>query len=31
VRTPNGLKIRLQRTDMVNGQAAYDYVLQVWV
>jgi 3-phenylpropionate/cinnamic acid dioxygenase small subunit len=31
VRTANGLKIKLQRTDMVNGQAAYDYVLQVWV
>jgi 3-phenylpropionate/cinnamic acid dioxygenase small subunit len=31
VRTPNGLKIRLQRVDMVNGQAAFDYVLQVWV
>jgi len=31
VRTPNGLKVRLQRTDMVNGQAAFDYVLQVWV
>lgn len=31
VRTPGGLKIRLQRTDMVNGQAAFDYVLQVWV
>jgi hypothetical protein len=31
VRTRNGLKIRLQRTDMVNGQAAFDYVLQVWV
>jgi benzoate/toluate 1,2-dioxygenase beta subunit len=31
VRTPNGLKVRLQRVDMVNGQAAFDYVLQVWV
>lgn len=24
-------RIRLQRVDMVNAQAAYDYVLQVWV
>lgn len=31
VRTRGGLRIKLQRTDMVNGQAAYDYVLQVWV
>ena len=31
VRTPNGLKVRHQRVDMVNGQAAFDYVLQVWV
>jgi 3-phenylpropionate/cinnamic acid dioxygenase small subunit len=27
----DGYRIRLQRVDMVNGQAAYDYVLQVWV
>jgi 3-phenylpropionate/cinnamic acid dioxygenase small subunit len=31
VRTPAGLRIRLQRVDMMNGQAAYDYVLQAWV
>ncbi|NLD55350.1 MAG: aromatic-ring-hydroxylating dioxygenase subunit beta [Burkholderiaceae bacterium] len=31
VRTPQGLRIRLQRVDMMNGQAAYDYVLQAWV
>jgi len=24
-------KIKLQRVDMTNAQAAYDYVLQVWV
>ena len=27
----NGLQIKLQRVDMVNGQGPYDYVLQVWV
>lgn len=26
-----GWKIKLQRVDMTNAQAAYDYVLQVWV
>ena len=26
-----GYKIVLQRVDMTNAQAAYDYVLQVWV
>lgn len=26
-----GYKIKLQRVDMTNAQAAYDYVLQVWV
>jgi 3-phenylpropionate/cinnamic acid dioxygenase small subunit len=31
VRTPDGLRIKLQRVDMMNGQAAYDYVLQAWV
>jgi 3-phenylpropionate/cinnamic acid dioxygenase small subunit len=31
VRTLDGLRIRLQRVDMMNGQAAYDYVLQAWV
>ena len=24
-------KIRLQRVDMLNGQAPFDYVLQIWV
>ncbi len=31
VRTASGLRIRLQRVDMMNGQATYDYVLQAWV
>jgi 3-phenylpropionate/cinnamic acid dioxygenase small subunit len=31
VRTTQGLRIQLQRVDMMNGQAAYDYVLQAWV
>ncbi len=31
VRTVDGLRIRLQRVDMMNGQAAYNYVLQAWV
>lgn len=32
VRGANGsFSIRLQRVDMMNGQAAYDYVLQAWV
>jgi 3-phenylpropionate/cinnamic acid dioxygenase small subunit len=31
VRTAEGLRIRLQRVDMMNGQAAYEYVLQAWV
>jgi 3-phenylpropionate/cinnamic acid dioxygenase small subunit len=32
VRDPAGeLRIKLQRVDMVNAQAPYDYVLQVWV
>ena len=30
-RTKDGLRIKLQRVDMTNAQAAYDYVLQVWV
>src|ERR1700722_1889242 len=30
-RTRTGWRIRLQRVDMVNGQGAYDYVLQIWV
>ena len=31
VRTPQGLRIQLQRVDLMNGQAVYDYVLQAWV
>jgi benzoate/toluate 1,2-dioxygenase beta subunit len=30
-KTKNGYAIKLQRVDMTNAQAAYDYVLQVWV
>lgn len=30
-KTKNGYAIQLQRVDMTNGEAAYDYVLQVWV
>ena len=30
-KTRSGFKIKLQRVDMTNAQAAYDYVLQVWV
>ena len=30
-KTKGGYRIRLQRVDMTNAQAAYDYVLQVWV
>ena len=30
-KTKDGLRIKLQRVDMTNAQAAYDYVLQVWV
>jgi 3-phenylpropionate/cinnamic acid dioxygenase small subunit len=30
-KTPKGYAIKLQRVDMANAQAAYDYVLQVWV
>ncbi len=30
-RAGDGFEIKLQRVDMVNGQGAYDYVLQVWV
>jgi 3-phenylpropionate/cinnamic acid dioxygenase small subunit len=29
--TKQGFAIKLQRVDMTNAQAAYDYVLQVWV
>ena len=30
-KTDDGYRIKLQRVDMTNAQAAYDYVLQVWV
>ena len=30
-KTGKGYCIKLQRVDMTNAQAAYDYVLQVWV
>jgi 3-phenylpropionate/cinnamic acid dioxygenase small subunit len=30
-RTPDGLRLKLQRVDMVNGQGPYEYVLQAWV
>jgi benzoate/toluate 1,2-dioxygenase subunit beta len=30
-KTAKGYTIKLQRVDMTNAQAAYDYVLQVWV
>ena len=30
-KTKKGFAIQLQRVDMANAQAAYDYVLQVWV
>lgn len=30
-RTGEGFRIKLQRVDMTNAQAPYDYVLQVWV
>jgi benzoate/toluate 1,2-dioxygenase beta subunit len=30
-KTRSGWKIKLQRVDMANATAAYDYVLQVWV
>jgi len=31
VKIRNQYRIKLQRVDMTNAQAAYDYVLQVWV
>jgi 3-phenylpropionate/cinnamic acid dioxygenase small subunit len=32
VRDANGtLRIALQRVDLFNGQAPFDYVLQIWV
>jgi 3-phenylpropionate/cinnamic acid dioxygenase small subunit len=30
-KTKEGFRIKLQRVDMTNAQASYDYVLQVWV
>jgi 3-phenylpropionate/cinnamic acid dioxygenase small subunit len=30
-KTPRGLAIKLERVDMANAQAAYDYVIQAWV
>ena len=30
-RTQDGYRIKLQRVDMTNAQATYDFVLQVWV
>jgi 3-phenylpropionate/cinnamic acid dioxygenase small subunit len=30
-KTQDSYRIQLQRVDMTNAQAAYDYVLQVWV
>ena len=30
-KTAEGYRIQLQRVDMTNAQAAYEYVLQVWV
>jgi benzoate/toluate 1,2-dioxygenase beta subunit len=30
-KTADGYRIKLQRVDMTNAQAAYEYVLQVWV
>ena len=31
VKQGNGFSIKLQRVDLFNGQAPFDYVLQVWV
>lgn len=31
IRERGALRIQLQRVDMVNAQAPYDYVLQIWV
>ena len=30
-RTKEGLRIKLQRVDMINAQGPYEYVLQAWV
>ena len=31
VKTADGYRIKLQRVDMFNAQAPYEYVLQIWV
>jgi len=31
IKSAGGYKIKLQRVDMFNSQAPYDYVLQIWV
>jgi 3-phenylpropionate/cinnamic acid dioxygenase small subunit len=31
VKNKGGYRIKLQRVDMTNAQASYDYVLQMWV
>lgn len=31
VKAGNSFRIKLQRVDMFNSQAPYDYVLQIWV
>jgi len=31
VKTAGGYRIKLQRVDMFNSQAPYEYVLQIWV
>lgn len=31
VRTAAGWRIRLQRVDLMNAQAAFDYVIQAWI
>ena len=31
VRTADGLRVKLQRVDLMNGQAAYEYVIQAWL
>lgn len=31
VRTADGLRVKLQRVDLMNGQAAYEYVIQAWI
>jgi 3-phenylpropionate/cinnamic acid dioxygenase small subunit len=31
MKTKGAYRIKLQRVDMTNAQASYDYVLQMWV